>query len=113
MNGPVLEALDRVLNLEGGTDEVLWAVVRLLSDQPTIGWAGIAFLEGRDLVIGPAAGQPDELHRIRVPVAFQSARVGELWVDGDADVSVLERVALLISVYVLTGWDTHGESWEP
>jgi hypothetical protein len=44
---------------------------------------------------------------------FQGARVGELWVDGEAEQSFLERVALLISAHVLIGWDTRGERWDP
>ena len=45
----------------------------------------------------------------RVPIAFQGAPVGELWVDGEADPAFLERVAALMSAHVLIGWDTRGE----
>jgi hypothetical protein len=85
----------------------------VLADEPGVAWAGIAFLEDDDLVLGPHAGKPDELRRTRTPVVFQGARVGELWVDGDADEVFLARVALLVSAHVLIGWDTRGESWEP
>ncbi len=48
-----------------------------------------------------------------MPVSFQDAVVGELAVDGDAEPAFLARVAEQISAYVLLGWDTSGEAWEP
>ena len=80
---------------------------------PEIVWAGIAFVEGKTIALGPAAGKPDESRRTRVPVAFQESVVGELQVDGDVDRDLLERVASLIAPHVLIGWDTAGESWKP
>jgi putative methionine-R-sulfoxide reductase with GAF domain len=108
-----LEALDRILNRGGEPDDVLRSVVRTLADEPAIIWAGIAFHEESELALGPSAGEPDERRRVRVPIVFQGARVGELWVDGEAEQSFLERVALLISAHVLIGWDTRGERWDP
>ena len=113
MSTRALEALDRVLNRGADADEVLRSTVSVLVDEPGIAWAGIAFLEDGELVVGPQAGEPDEPRRARVPVVFQGARVGELWVDGQADRAFLERVALLVSAHVLIGWDTRGEGWEP
>jgi putative methionine-R-sulfoxide reductase with GAF domain len=112
MSTRALEALDRILNRGGDADDVLRAVVRVLEEEPGIGWAGIAFLEEGDLMLGPHAGEPDEDRRVRTPVAFQGRPVGELWVDGEADEAFLERVALVISNHVLIGWDTRGEAWE-
>jgi len=108
-----LEALDRILNRSRDADEVLRSTVRLLVEEPDISWAGIAFVEEGDLVIGPRAGVPDEARRVRTPVIFQGSGVGELWVDGEADHAFLERVALLVSAHVLIGWDTRGAAWEP
>jgi len=108
-----LEALDRILNRGGEPDDVLRSVVRTLADEPATTWAGIAFLEEGELALGPSAGEPDEPRRIRVPIAFQGSQVGELWVDGEAEQSFLERVAVLISAHVLIGWDTRSERWEP
>jgi hypothetical protein len=113
VSGRVLEGLDRVLNRGGEPDDVLRSTVRLLVGEPRIAWAGIAFLEDGQLVLGPSAGEPDESSRIRVLVVFQGTKVGELWVDGEADAALLERVAVLISAHVLIGWDTRGERWEP
>ena len=43
-----------------------------------------------------------------MPIVFRGALVGELAADGDVDLGLLERVATLISAYVLVGWDTGG-----
>ena len=85
----------------------------MLADEPGITWAGIAFLDEGVLALGPAAGKPNERHRIRLPITFQGSSVGELWIDGSADRPFLESVAALLSAHVLIGWDTSGEAWEP
>jgi hypothetical protein len=111
--GP-LEALDRVLNRGGDADDVLREVVAIVSGP--FAWAGILFREDGRLVLGPAAGDPDESRRTSVPVSFQGSPVAELAVDGeldDAGRAFVERVALLISPYCLVGWDTGGEEWTP
>jgi hypothetical protein len=113
MSTRALEALDRILDRSDDADEVLRGTVGVLADEPGVRWAGIAFLEGDELVLGPEAGEPDERRRARVPIVFQGAPVGELWVDGEADRELLERVAVLVSAHVLIGWDTRGEAWQP
>jgi hypothetical protein len=113
MSPKALEALDRILNRGDEPDDVLRSTVRVLVEEPGIAWTGIAFLEEGRLTLGPAAGIEDEARRIRVPVSYRGAQVGELWVDGEADRAFLERVAVLVSSHVLIGWDTHGETWEP
>jgi hypothetical protein len=113
MSSRSLEALDRVLNRGGEPDDVLRATVRVLTKEPGITWAGVAFLEEEELTLGPSAGEANESKRVRFPIAYQGVKVGELWIDGEADVGVLERIALLISAHVLIGWDTRGEGWEP
>lgn len=113
MSTRALEAIDRILNRSADADAALRAVVAALADEPGIAWAGIAFLEDGRLELGPEAGTPDEPRRRRVPVSFRDKAVGELWVDGEADPGLLERVALLVSHHVLIGWDTGGEPWKP
>jgi putative methionine-R-sulfoxide reductase with GAF domain len=108
-----LEALDRILERDGEADDLLRSATAVLADEPTVAWAGIAFLEEGDFVLGPAAGEPDETRRTRVPIAYQGDPVGELWVDGEADQQFLEQVAARIAAHVLIGWDTRGEAWEP
>ena len=58
--GP-LEALDRVLNRGGDADDVLRAVVEIVSGP--FAWAGILFREDGRLVLGPEAGEPDASRR--------------------------------------------------
>lgn len=113
MSTRALAALDRILNRGGEPDDLLRSAVSALAEDPRIAWAGIAFLDEGALALGPTAGDPDEAHRNRVSIVFQGAEVGELLVDGDAEPEFLERVATLLSAYVLIGWDTRGEIWEP
>jgi hypothetical protein len=110
---PSLEALDRLLERGGEPDDVLRSATAVLADEPTVAWAGIAFLEEGDLVLGPATGEPDETRRTRVPIAYNGDPVGELWVDGEADQGLLEQITVRIAAHVLIGWDTRGEGWDP
>jgi hypothetical protein len=87
--------------------------VRALAGSSDIVWAGIAFLDDGTLSLGPSAGEPDLSRQVSVPIVFQGAPVGELWVDGDAERMLLEKIADRISGHVLIGWDTPGESWDP
>ena len=113
MSAGLIDAIERLLVETADADELLRRTVEALVAEPAIAWAGVAFVEGSTITLGPAAGAPDESRRTRVPVAFQDAVVGELQVDGDVDSASLERVASLIAPYVLIGWDTGGEGWEP
>ena len=113
MSERALETLERILDSGDEADDVLRAAVSVLVDEPGVAYAEVAFLEDGELVPGPHAGDPDEERRVRVPVTYQGSQVGELRVDGDADVSLLSRVAELVSAHVLIGWDTGGERWQP
>jgi hypothetical protein len=109
----VLRAIDLVIEEGGEPDDVLRSVVSVLVDSARVDWAGIAFHEEGELLLGPEAGEPDEARRIRVPILFQAGEVGELWVDGEADRGLLDQIATRIGPYVLIGWDTGGARWEP
>lgn len=113
MRTGLLARLDALLAAGGEADDLLRATAALLVDEPGISFAEIRFLEGAELVPGPATGAPDEERRTRVPIAFHGERVGELHVDGEADDTLLEAVAARIAELVLVGWDTGGEPWEP
>ena len=108
-----LEALDRLLSRGGEPDDVLRAAVTVLVEDPEIVWAGIAFLDQGTLKLGPSAGEPDDSQRMTVPIVYQGSDVGELWVDGEVERTLLERVADRLSGHVLIGWDTRGETWDP
>lgn len=109
-----LEAVDRILNRGGDADDVLRQVVAVVQERAGYAWTGLFFVEGGALVLGPAAGEPDETRRTTTPVHWQGERIAELAVDGaaPADSTFLERVAVLVSGHCLVGWDTGGEAWE-
>jgi len=108
-----VDAVRHVIEQGGEADEVLRAVVDSVGARPGVTWVGIAFAEGGVLALGPSRGDPDDERRERVPIAYDGAPVGELWVDGAVRRDELEQVAALIAPYVLIGWDTGGEGWEP
>ena len=109
-----LEAIDRVLNRGGDADDVLRQVVAVLHERAGYSWAGILFVEGDELVLGPGAGAPDPARRTSTPVQWLGERIAELAVDGAPaeDEAFLQRVAVLVSGHCLVGWDTGGETWE-
>jgi hypothetical protein len=113
MSEQTLAEIERIVTEGGDADDLLREVVAALVADPAIEWAGIGFLEGSDLTLGPSAGAPNDERRTRVPVVFEGAPVGELWVDGDPDPALLDRVTTLVAPQVLIGWDTAGEPWIP
>ena len=108
-----VDAVRDIVERGAEADDVLRAVVDALVSTGEIRWAGIAFTEDGALRIGPTRGEQDEGHRERVSVEYDGATVGELWADGEVRRDDLERIAALIAPYVLIGWDTGGEAWEP
>jgi hypothetical protein len=104
-----LEAIERILNRGGEADEVLRAVLAVLHERG-ISYARIRFAESGELVAGPAVGEPADA--TSVPVVYEGKRIGELELATD-DTIFADRVATLISAYVLVGWDTAGEPWSP
>ncbi len=113
MSRAAAEELARILDETDEVDDALRSVVALLSSHDGVAWAGVAFLEDGELVLGPSAGTPDDTRRTRVPILFHGDRVGELLVDGDSDAALLGLVAERIAPLVLLGWDTGGVAWEP
>jgi putative methionine-R-sulfoxide reductase with GAF domain len=111
-SGPI-EEIERLIAATEDADEVLRGAVSTLVAQAEVEWAGVAFVEDGAIALGPAAGTPREPRRTRIPVVFHDALVGELWADGDVDEQLLEQVAQRIAPFVLIGWDTGGETWEP
>jgi hypothetical protein len=93
-------------------DEQLRATVAELAARDGCSWAGVFFVEGDELVLGPEAGAPDSARRVSVPVVWRDTRVAELAVDGTVEAAQLEAVATEIADLCLVGWDTGGEEWE-
>jgi hypothetical protein len=93
-------------------DEQLREAVARLAARADCAWAGIYFVEGEELVLGPEAGTPEPARRTSVPVSWRGTRVAELAVDGTVAPSELEKLAAGISDLCLVGWDTGGEMWQ-
>ena len=113
MSEDAIAEIARILEETEDADEALIRVVARIVEEPDTAWAGVAFVEDRMLALGPSTGDPDASARIRTPIEFQGDLVGELVVHGAGDPAALARVADLIAPYVLIGWDTGGEAWEP
>ena len=94
-------------------DDQLRATVAGLAARDDCSWAGVFFVEGDDLVLGPQAGEPEPERRTIVPVVWRDTRVAELAADGAVDAADLESLANEIADLCLVGWDTSGEEWEP
>jgi putative methionine-R-sulfoxide reductase with GAF domain len=108
-----LDSVRRIVDAEAEADDVLRAVVTAVASAPGTSWAGIAFFEDGTLRLGPSDGEADAERRTRIPISYDEGAVGELWVDGEVERDELEQIAALIAPYVLIGWDTGGEAWEP
>ena len=109
----IVDAVDRILAESRDADDALRAVVHAIVQRGGARWAGILFAEGDDFVLGPQAGESDEAKRLYVPVTYDGAQIGILVADGARSIRMLERVAELVSTYVLLGWDTGGQAWSP
>ena len=107
------EHVRRIVEEGDDADDILRAVVDALAASPGVSWAAIAFTEDGTLGVGPTSGRPDEASRVHVAVTYEGTAIGELWVDGDLPRDDLERIAELVAPYVLIGWDTRGEVWDP
>jgi hypothetical protein len=94
-------------------DDRLREAVAELAARDDCSWAGVFFVEGDELVLGPQAGEPEAERRTAVPVVWRNTRVADLAADGAVDAADLEAVAAEIADLCLVGWDTGGEKWEP
>ena len=99
--------------MSADADDQLRATVAALAGHTGCSWAGVFFVEGDELVLGPQAGDPQPEQRTCVPVVWRDTRVAELAVDGAVDPAHLEAVAAEIADLCLVGWDTSGEDWVP
>jgi hypothetical protein len=98
--------------MSADADEQLRQTVSELAAREGCSWAGIYFVEGDDLVLGPEAGTSDPNQRTTVPVIWRDTRVAELAVDGNVEPAELQAVAERIADLCLVGWDTGGELWQ-
>jgi hypothetical protein len=107
-----LEALERILNKGGDADDVLREVVAVL--HKLYDRVAIRFVEGEELVDGPAAGIPAGTASTW-PIHFRGTKVAELEVApaSEDDDEFMRRVTTIVSPYCLVGWDTGGKAWKP
>jgi hypothetical protein len=94
-------------------DDRLRDTVAALAARDDCVWAGVYFVEGEELVLGPQSGTPEPERRTTVPVVWRDTTVAELAADGTVDRAELESIAAEIADLCLVGWDTAGEEWEP
>jgi putative methionine-R-sulfoxide reductase with GAF domain len=112
-----LAALERIVAAGGDADDVLRGAIAALHEHvPDYTWVALRFSEAGDLVLGPTAGEEQDAVLAK-PVVYNGERVGQLEVAASslqgADRAFLERVADLIALHTLLGWDTGGDPWEP
>ncbi|HKU56729.1 MAG TPA: hypothetical protein VJP41_06890 [Gaiellaceae bacterium] len=98
--------------MSADADDQLRQVVGDLAARDDCVWAGIFFVEGHELVLGPESGTPDLDRRVGVPVTWRGERIAELAADGALGRAELERIAEEIADLCLVGWDTGGELWQ-
>ena len=103
------EAATAAVERGGDADDILRNVLDALHANG-VAFAAIRFVEAGKLVPGPSAGAGEPT--ITVPVEFDGQSVGELALLDD-DPGLAARVAELVGPYVLVGWDTGGEAWDP
>jgi hypothetical protein len=98
-----------VVGRGGDADDILRGVLTALHEGG-VAYASISFVEDGNLVAGPSIGTGEPA--VTVPVQFDGQSVGELALSDD-DPGLAARVAELVGPYVLVGWDTGGEAWDP
>ena len=113
MSADLVESIRRIVDDGDDADASLRAVVHTIASSESATWAAVAFAENGALSVGPSAGREDDVRRTRTPITFDGSAVGELWVDGEIAAERLRSIAEILAPYVLIGWDTSGEAWEP
>jgi acyl-CoA thioester hydrolase len=106
-------AVERIVADEGEADAILRAAVDVVARRLQA-FCGIRFVEGDELVPGPAAGGEATAAAV-VPVVYDGATVAEVVLGtalADGDRAAFERIAELLAPYCLVGWDTGGETWQ-
>jgi hypothetical protein len=107
--------------VDGGeeADEILRASLAAVHEGAGAPWSAIAFVEEREMVVGPLAGQAPEgtpEPALTVPIVYRGDTVAGLWFGSETPRELaadLSRVAALLAPYCLVGWDTGGEHWDP
>jgi hypothetical protein len=113
VSSEALTAIGEIVERGGDADDILRAVVDALVEHGPCTSAAIYFRDEGALVPGPRAGTPGTSPQTFTPVVYGGAEVAELRTAGSADDALLARIAELIAVQCLVGWDTGGVPWNP
>jgi hypothetical protein len=103
----------------GEADDILRASLAAVHEAAGAPWSAIAFVEEREMVVGPLVGRAPEAGpepALTVPIVYRGETVAGLWFGSETPReldSELSRVAALLAPYCLVGWDTGGEHWDP
>jgi hypothetical protein len=107
--------------VDGGeeADEILRASLAAVHAATSAPWSAIAFVEEREMVVGPLVGRAPEgtpEPAMVVPIVYRGDTVAGLWFGSETPPELdldLSRAAALLAPYCLVGWDTGGEHWDP
>jgi hypothetical protein len=107
--------------VDGGeeADAILRACLTAVHQAAGAPWSAIAFVEEREMAVGPLAGDPPDgapVAALTVPIVYGGETVAALWFGSEPPHELdgeLSRVASLLAPYCLVGWDTGGERWDP
>lgn len=99
MSADVLEAVDRIVERGGDSQDVLQATVTAIVDRGGAKWAAVLFNDEGELIVGPHAGVAEPGDRRTAPVVRDEAHLGELSIDGLDDQPLIELVAALLAPY--------------
>jgi hypothetical protein len=94
----VLEAVDRIIERGGDSEDVLQATLTAIVDRGAT-WAAVLLNDEGELIVGPHAGVAEPGERRTATIVREGAHLGELAVDGLDDQPLIERVASLIAPY--------------
>jgi hypothetical protein len=101
---PALEAVERILNRGGHSDDVLREVLNALHARG-VAFGLVRFAAGDRFADGPSVGE--RASALQTTVVFAGETVGVLELEVD-DAQFAARVATLISPYVRSGRDIRG-----
>jgi hypothetical protein len=99
VSADVLEAVDRIVERGGESQDVLQAAVMAIVDRGGAKWAAVLFNDEGELIVGPHAGVAEPGERRTAPVVRDEAHLGELAVDGLDDQPLIEILASLLAPY--------------
>jgi hypothetical protein len=99
VSADVLEAVDRIVECGGDSQDVLQATVTAIVGRGGAKWAAVLFNDEGELIVGPHAGVAEPGERRTAPVGRDEAHLGELAIDSLDHQPLIELVAALLAPY--------------